>query len=406
MRTIDPELQAQVNAQLLEHGAFAPLELLFDSGRLAYGDYERWLRGEVESLDAALMGNPGKISAELEDACTFATSIGLVREVRHFHPSSASGDAHQDARRLRISSDSHLTQLIASRYRPAQKAPQMDLFVNNPVVVLTNDLANALCARDLPEAQRHLERLYSEVPSHPDLAAYDRLVHALGHLNRRIEETRSELGLLMEAVPISERLLGARARELTTPLWQQLADALGGQPFSPSEPALHRSFALDHARNWVALAECVLGEPGWWMHAPLCLHLARSGFYRQHRVHNLGGWFQLCWHSPDHAAEALDRLDQPDQAMTARWERFTDSESSGALTPQDFPAWMLLTEPELAQVLPADLPTTNTAGESHYRCAHRWIHARRTGRREEEMAQRKALMLSHPVLFHWLKRSV
>lgn len=405
-KTIDRELQAQVNAQLLEQGAFAPIELLFSSGRLAYGDYERWLRGEIDSLDDVLMGNPEKIRAELEDAAAFASSVGLAAETREFHLSPSSSSPHPDGRRLRISADKRLAELIASSYRPVQKVPQMDLFVHNPVVVLTNDLVSALCARNAREAQRQLDRLYAEEPNHADLASYDRLVDASRHLNRAIEDPRGELEFLVQTAPLAERLLGNRARDLLTPLWQQLADALAGQRFDPAVPALHRSFALSQARNWLALAECVLGEPGWWKHAPMCLHLAHSGFSRQHRVHNLTGWFQLCWHSPDRASEALDRPDQQDLAMLARWERFTDSDSHGALTPQDFPAWVLLTEPDLAQVLPVDLPAAGTAGEGHYRCAHRWIHARRLGRHEEEMAQRKALMVSHPALFQWLKRSV
>ena len=48
---IATQLQAQVDAQLMEQGAFAPLDLLFNSGRLMYGDYEAWRRGEIELLD-------------------------------------------------------------------------------------------------------------------------------------------------------------------------------------------------------------------------------------------------------------------------------------------------------------------------------------------------------------------
>src|SRR5262245_29493052 len=110
MKTIDRELQAQVNAQLLEQGAFAPLELLFNSGRLAYGDYERWLRGEIESLDEVFMGSPEKIRAELEDAAAFAGSVGLAAEVREFHLSTSASATHVGGRRLRISADKRLAE--------------------------------------------------------------------------------------------------------------------------------------------------------------------------------------------------------------------------------------------------------------------------------------------------------
>ena len=38
--TIDIDLQTQIDTQILEQGAYAPLELLIESGRLIHGDYE------------------------------------------------------------------------------------------------------------------------------------------------------------------------------------------------------------------------------------------------------------------------------------------------------------------------------------------------------------------------------
>ena len=81
---IEPELQAQVDAQLMEQGAFAPLDLLFNSGRLIYSDYESWRRREMDLLDDVLMGDRGKILAELERAAAYARSIGLVEQAQEF----------------------------------------------------------------------------------------------------------------------------------------------------------------------------------------------------------------------------------------------------------------------------------------------------------------------------------
>ena len=82
--SIETELQAQVDAQLLEQGAFAPLELLFNSGRLLYGDYEAWRRREIDLLDDVLMGDRAKIVAELERAVSYARGIGLVEQAQEF----------------------------------------------------------------------------------------------------------------------------------------------------------------------------------------------------------------------------------------------------------------------------------------------------------------------------------
>ena len=64
---------------------------------------------------------------------------------------------------LRISADAGLQRLIGSRYVPAQTAPQLDLFFDNPVVVLTNGIVRSLSARNVRETQRQLDRLYAVV---------------------------------------------------------------------------------------------------------------------------------------------------------------------------------------------------------------------------------------------------
>ena len=99
---IATQLQAQVDAQLMEQGAFAPLDLLFNSGRLMYGDYEAWRRGEIELLDEILMGDRQKILAEVEQATAYARSIGLVEQPQEL---SAWGPDADTRKPLRASAD-------------------------------------------------------------------------------------------------------------------------------------------------------------------------------------------------------------------------------------------------------------------------------------------------------------
>ena len=179
-------------------------------------------------------------------------------------------------------------------------------------------------------------------------------------------------------------------------------------PFSPQEPNLHRSYALSQAQDWPGVSECVKAESQWWRHAPLCLCLARSAFYRQQRIEALTAWSHLCWQHPSEATRILDSHEPTDTGITALWRRFLDSEallpdSDDALTAVDFPAWLLLHEPGLVQHLTEDLPATNTPGEQHYRCNHRWIHARRANRHQEELLLRKTLQSAQPLLFELLK---
>jgi hypothetical protein len=378
------------------------------------GDYEGWRRKEISCLDDVLMGSKEKIRAQLESAAGYARSIGLVEQLQTFYPwDSAATD--NSAEPLRISADSKLHTLIASRYVPPQNAPQMDLFFDNPVVALTNGIVRALSARNVAETQRQLDLLYGQAPNHADLAAFDRLLAALGHVDRPIDDPRQELEFLLEIIPTAKRLLGSQARDLLAPLWRQLADTLGNQPFSAAEPALHRSFALTQSQDWPRVADSIRSEPQWWSHVPLCLRLAQSCFYRQRRIEALQAWCHLCWRAPAQAADVLDQRRQPDTGITALWQRFIDCEEDfalrgadpePALTAADFPAWLLLHEPGLSQQLAADLPTGNTPAEENYRCVHRWIQARRANRHSDEMALRKTLQANHPVLFRYLKHSV
>jgi hypothetical protein len=431
--TIDSALQAQVDAQLLEQGAFAVLEFLTDSGRLATSDYEGWRRREVDCLDEVLMGSKEKIRAQIEAAAGYAQSIGLVQQVQTFYPwaadgatgaavanaaggartndSAGSGAAARDhgaaldrERALRVSADPQLGKLIASRFVPAEGKPQLDLFFDNPVVALTNGIMRALSAGNLSDAQRQLDRLYAQAPNHADLAGFDRLLRALGHLNHAIDDPRQELNFLLKVTATAKRLMGSQARDLLAPLWRHLADALGSVRFSSDEPALHRSFALTQSQDWAEVCDSVLSEPQWWRHAPLNLRLAQASFYRHRRIEALTAWFHLCWRAPAQAADALDNDRQPDTGVAASWRQFVDSEED--LDTADFPSWLLLHEPGLALQVAVDLPTGETPAEEHYRCVHRWIQARRANRHSEEMALRRALQAGHPGLFQILKRSI
>src|SRR3984957_14833759 len=137
--TIDSAMQTQIDTQILEQGAFVPLEFLLDSGRLIHGDYEGWRRRKIDFLDEVLMGSPEKIRAQLESATGYARTIGLVETPQAFYAWISGAIEHGDEP-LRISADAQLQRLIGSRYAPAQTAPQLDLFFDNPVVVLTNGI--------------------------------------------------------------------------------------------------------------------------------------------------------------------------------------------------------------------------------------------------------------------------
>jgi hypothetical protein len=406
--SIDPELQAQVDAQLLEQGAFAPLEMLIESGRLGGDDYERWRRGEIDFLDDVLMGDKNRIKEQIDAASGYARRIGLIEQPQEFHAWGAT--AREGHAALRISADPNWHRLMASRYVRLTDAPQMDLFFDNPVVALTNGLVAALCARSA-DAARLLDRLYAQAPNHPDLADFDKLLSTLTHFTRPIDDPRRELEFLREVTPVAKRLLGFQARDILNPLWRRLADALVDLPFAPQEPELHRSFALTQAQDWTNAGASIAAEPGWWLHTALCLRLATSAFHSHDRTLALTAWFHLCWRAPVDAANALDRHPA---GITALWQCYlaaVESLPAGsaaaeyAMTAADFPAWVLLREPGLTHQF-TEPPRGDSAAERHFRCVHAWLLARRDNRDSEEMELRKTLKAANPALFHFLKLSV
>jgi hypothetical protein len=400
----DTSVQAQVDAQLLEQGAFAPLELLFNTGRLLYSDYESWRRRELELLDGALMGNTDKIKAELEQATGYARRIGLVEQPQEFLPWHTEGtpaDSASSTRPLRISMDVKLQKLIGSRYIRAQNLPQMDLFFDNPIVALTNGIVQALASRNLPDAQRQLDQLYAQAPTHADLAAFDQLLAALSHLGHTVEDPRTELAFLSEVSPTARRLLAAQSRDLLSPLWVQLAAALADVAFNPEEPNLHRSFAFSQAQDWAAVSDCIPRELNWQWHAPLCLRMVESAFHRRKRVEALAAWCHVCWRAPASASESVNRLRQPE--LSSLWNRFLDEETP--LPEVDFPSWLLIQEPALILQLAEDLPPTDTPAEEDYRTIHRCLKARRARRQDDELKLRKILQTTNPGLFQLLKTS-
>jgi hypothetical protein len=399
--------QAEVDAQLLEHGAFSPLELLFSSGRLFQGDYDAWRRREVEFLDSVLMGNPAKIREELELAACYARSLGLEAQPQEFHAADAGTAGGIAKPALRISADAYWHQLIASRYVPARQAPQLDLFVDNPVVALSTGIVRALATRDLEDAQRRLDRLYEQAPNHPDLPGFDRLLAALRRLQEPGLAPRAEHDLITGITPTARRLLGSHARELLAPLWRARAAHAASQPFSADAPELHASHALAQAQDWAGVEEAVLKVPEWWLLAPLAIRLAESAFQRRRRTEGLSAWCHACWRAPGETARTVTLLKQPE--LTSLWRKFVDEEAEeeeALLAEADFPAWLLLHEPGLARQLPESLPTGATSAEEGYRLVHRWLTARREARREEELTLRRRLHADHPPLFRLLKRAL
>ncbi|NIB43907.1 hypothetical protein HBA55_30170 [Pseudomaricurvus alkylphenolicus] len=402
--SIDNQLQTQIDGQLMEQGAFTPLDLLLSSGRLTYIDYEQWRQGNQPYLDETLLGSPKRIRQQLDAAVAYAKQIGLVEDEQEFTCWDNTGS------KLRLSADDEMHHLLSLRFVSVQNEPQMDMFFDNPVVVLVNDIVAALVSRSLADAERALDNLYQQSPNHADLAMFDQMVSALGRSQGPCGDTQAELSSVQELSGHAKRLLSAQYREYLIPLWRYLAKALEGVAFDPEQPQHHSSYVLARAEDWPGVSHAVNQSPLWQQQPVLCLRLAESGLRRQQRIEAITAWCYLCWLHPQVAEESLNEGGQGDRNVSDLWHRFLDLEDTLELDePLEigvFPAWLLLAEPGLAQSLPEKLPLREDRAAQLFGVCHRLVKARLAADGDREMGLRGELQQLEPALVDFLKSRV
>ncbi len=405
--TIDPQIQSWVDQQLQECGAYSPLELLLQSIRLDYNDYEAWRRSEFETLDSSLRGNVKKIKQMLQAADTYARHLKLIAEEEDYFPWQSDGSpVGISATALRVSIDKELRTLIGLRFVKQASGPQLDMFFNNPVVTIVNALQAALAHGDCGQAQQQLDKLYQTDPNHSDLGSYDRLVDVLRHSVGPVENTIRELDELKNAVPSAKQLLGLRARDYLVPLWRRLAKGLDGQSFSAEKPELHSSYAWYQAQDWAQAIEAILSVGGYQKTEVLLQLLAECAYRHNDSIMALKAWAQLCWLFPQTAEEALDQLNLLDPQMRQRWQRFLDSDPDGLFCTEEFPAWVLIQEPSLVKQLELSHLDEQGRGEKIFITVQHLLRARLAKQESEEIKWRGELKDQHPSLFKLMMKQV
>ena len=148
------QVQASVQHLVMEHGEYAPVELLLATNRLGYEDYRAWREGRLQTLDAVLVDGTREMHAWLEAAQSWAHALGLAAEpaVRHGWENNAGT--------VRVASaDPRLNALLSTRFRHTREHDQLDLFIDSAQTAAVNALVDALTARSASEARRALVRL-------------------------------------------------------------------------------------------------------------------------------------------------------------------------------------------------------------------------------------------------------
>ena len=118
-------VQAAVQHLVIEHGEYAPLELLLATNRLSYDDYRAWREGRRETLDSVLTDGRRELCAWLEGTRSWARALGLAAESAVHH-----GWENIAGIVLVASADPRLNALLSTRFRHAQEHDQLDLFID------------------------------------------------------------------------------------------------------------------------------------------------------------------------------------------------------------------------------------------------------------------------------------
>ncbi|RDH84181.1 MAG: hypothetical protein DIZ78_13170 [endosymbiont of Escarpia spicata] len=337
-------IQQAVDQLLLEQGEYSPLELLLSEGRLDYSDYEAWRTGEIPRLEQVLFGDPEKLDGLLAEAQEYAAALALQPETLRYHAWGGSGGSP-----LSFSDNNIREQRFHTVFRKAEDQPQFDLFMDATATNLANGIVLALIDRNNHEAHRLLDQLFEVDPGHPRLGALERMVEAGDRLAEPVADCEWELHYLKdELLPLAEKELGRESRNLLVPHWRRLTDALHGQAFDPTQPELHASYTASQTFDWETVRRTTQEDPDW----PQQVLLLRRHAHACGRMHNLleslQSWIRLCWSSPHEAVTIATEADTDLQQM---WRLFLALDPE--LTAEDFPAWLLLTRPGLAQQLPS-----------------------------------------------------
>ena len=342
------QVQAAVQQLVMEHGEYAPLELLLATNRLAYEDYRAWREGRLETLDAVLADGTAQTRMWLDGARSWADALGLACEPAVHH-----GWEEHAGTVLAASADAALNALLSTRYRHTQEHDQLDLFLDSAQTAAVKALLGALAARDAGQARKALERLVRIDRDHGQRFHAARLISALEAPvpegpERGVEQLER---MEREWVPAASALLGARRRDFLAPLWREIARALDPVPFDPSNPGRHASRAYREGLDWERVRRSVLAVPGHESEAVLLARLAEAHWRMRDRAKAIETWFALCRRAPEEFSSLIEAPDFPDWALRSAWRVALESDLEPQMTPAWFPAWMLLEEPGLAGVL-------------------------------------------------------
>ena len=229
---------------------------------------------------------------------------------------------------------------------------QLDLFKDNPKTIAARQLAEALSARDVERGRAGIQRLAGLDPYHEWVRHAETLVAVMEAPDPSGQEQGFEWIRCLERDwrPAAEAVLGPDGSEdFLASAWRRVARAIKAAPFDPSRPERHKSWACLQARDWEGVRRSVREVEGHETAPVLLARLAEAESRSNHRAQAVDHWFTLCWQAPAYFERIVEEPSFPDEALADAWRVAQDSDVEQEWSPEWFPAWVLLEEPELAK---------------------------------------------------------
>ena len=281
---------------------------------------------------------------------------------------------------------------------------QLDLFLDSHEVVLANEAAAALLARDTPRAVAKVAQLDDEGPDHPALPALKLLADALTSWGPPPQEAaaiaRCVAWLQQEVTPAATAALGSSAKAFLLPFLNELAEAARGLPYDSRYPDAHRARLCLLAGDYDGTEEAALGIPSWigTPDALRWLSLARYG--RGGLDAARGTVFQLAWRAPAALPPLVAELD--DALLLREWHAFEAACAWDSVPEEElagwFPAWYVTEHPGAAREL-RDIALPDTPAALAVRLLLRLLELERQADVRALSAQRASLRTLNPDLF-------
>ncbi len=349
MHKIDRRVVELVDRLVAEQGDYFPIELLLQSGRLRYPDYEAWRAGQHKDLASQLIGDPDVILNLLQEAAQWAIRLGYdkVTEDTHSRLVTASGQRLHYC--LEMSEFNDLLNVHYSRNRA--KSPQLDLFFDNQSVTLANEFRSAIVQKNCQQAEGYLIQLEQLDPNNEFCGPAAQLLEAMSRLVKApdiVEPQREHDFITCELLSLAQKHLASEYRRYMAPFWQRLAANQQAAEYEEARDHHHPSWALFQCLDWPAVVEKIHSYSSY-DEQPILVHRLMLAYQNMgQRLDALLALCKLCWSHPNVALTHLEDFPPHDRRFHDALQDWLDEEFDQRWGMALFPSYLIVLEPGLA----------------------------------------------------------